>query len=150
MKKPVAVLIVSLAIGFALLGEGTTLLAANSVHSELATSARVRGAWTVTKVRTDPNLKVAALLDDDPAYMGAIVTFAGDAITWNSAKTNGKGTYDACKHPSYAMSADNPGFYAVKCDGDTSGFEMTVKPVNADTLIVNWYDGGILTLTRNP
>jgi hypothetical protein len=150
MKKAVASFITALAIGLTSLSGLAAPLVTNSAQSVPATSARVRGIWTVTKVRTDPNLKVAALLDDDPAYMGAMVTFAADAITWNSGKTNGKGTYDSCKNPKYSMSSDNPGFYSVKCDGDSSGFEMTVKPVNHDTLILNWYDGGILTLTRNP
>jgi hypothetical protein len=148
MKRSVASLLVLLPISLTALSGAPILLAANSAQSTPAVAARVRGVWTVTKVSTDPSAKVAALLDNDPAYFGAMVTFTGDAITWDSSKTNGKGTYDTCKNPHYSISSDTPGFYAIKCSNDSSGFDTTIKSVNHDTLIMNWYDGGILTLMR--
>lgn len=104
-------------------------------------SSMESGGWS------DPTLKVAALLDDDPSYIGATITFKSDAMSWNKAESKGNGNYSNCEKPTYAVSSEEPGYYAIKC-GDSSDFDATVKAVNHDKLILNWFDGGILTLTR--
>jgi hypothetical protein len=106
------------------------------------------GKWTVTKVGTPPDAVVAALVDNDPSYMGAILSFSADAITWDASKTNKKGTYDNCSNPGYGPSRDGQGFYAIKCGNDVWGFGVTFKVVNQNTMLLKWYDNGILTLTR--
>jgi len=148
MNKRTAFLLVIIAIGLTSLSQAPGLLAAGSPHSVPATAARVRGVWKVTKVSIDPSATVSALLDNDPSYFGATVTFAGNAITWNTDHTNGKGTYDSCNKPNYSISPHTSGLYVVKCSNNASGIDATVKMVNYNTLILNWYDGGILTLTR--
>jgi hypothetical protein len=148
MKKVTTYRLTRLAVGLAALSFAPWLLAGNSPQAATGIAAQVRGTWRVTKVTSDPALKVAALWDNDPAYLGAVLTFSNDAVSWNSAKTNGKGTYDNCKKPNYVASSDEPGYYTIKCGSDSSGFDTTIKAISHDTLILNWYDGGILTLTR--
>jgi hypothetical protein len=148
MKKFVALPVTLLALLLVGSGDVSSAIAAQTPQTKPFSAAQVAGVWKVTKVRTDPKSAVAALLDDDPSYVNATVAFSPDAMTWNSSKTNGKGNYDNCKAPTYAASSDTPGAYAITCSGDSSEFHPTVKPVSRDTLILNWYDGGILTLTR--
>jgi hypothetical protein len=147
-KRSVALLLMLMAMTLAGLSVVASAVGADNLQASQISAARVKGIWTVTKVSTDPHAAVAALLDDDPAYINATVTFSSDAMTWNSSKTNGKGNYDSCKGPTYSASPDDPGFYEIKCSGDSSDFHPTVKAFNRDTLILKWYDGGILTLTR--
>jgi hypothetical protein len=148
MKKFVALLTMMLAMTNVCVSNVSGVLAADNPQNKSLVASQIEGSWTVTKVRTDPSSAVAALLDDDPAYVNATVTFAPNAMTWNSSKTNGKGNYDSCKAPTYSASPDHPGFYAIQCSGDSSDFHPTVKAMNHDTLMLNWYDGGILTLMR--
>lgn len=149
MKKSVALPTMSLAIFLAGVCNVSGAIAAENPQNKSFSAAQVAGVWKITKVRTDPSAAVSALLDDDPSYVNATVTFSRDAMAWNSAKTNGKGNYDLCKSPTYSASPDHPGAYAITCSGDLSGFHSTVEVINHDTLILNWYDGGILTLTRD-
>jgi hypothetical protein len=148
MKRSATLPIILIAMALTGLGEVSRPLAADGPQDKQVVAARIEGVWTVTKVATDPNATVSALLDDDPAYIYATLTFSSDAITWISSKTNGKGNYDSCKAPTYSVLPDDLGFYAIKCTGDSSDFHPAIKAVNHDTLILKWYDGGILTMTR--
>jgi len=106
------------------------------------------GKWSVTKVGTSPEARVSALLDNDPSYMGAILSFSTAAITWDTRRTNKKGTYDNCSNPGYGPSRDGQGFYAIKCGNNVWGFGVTFKVVNQNRMLLKWYDDGILTLVR--
>ena len=120
-------------------------LASTGVHAGSG-KANPSGTWTITRVSTDPKAPVAALVDNDPSYFGATLTFTADAIRWDTSKTNGKGTYDGCDKPSYtkATSAGR----AVRCGSEAWGPNATLKSAGPRTFILQWYDGGILTLTK--
>lgn len=124
-----------------------TLAAALTAGAAAAETVSALGTWTVTGVRNDPSMQVTALVDDDPSYMGAKLSVSAGAITWNVDATNGQGTYDACAGPRFAAAE---GGLAVTCEGSAWGPEPTIlTPVSADRLELGWWDGGILTLTRD-
>lgn len=103
------------------------------------------GTWKVTRVEADPSMPVTAVVDNDPAYLGAGLTITSSAITW-SAKANGSGTYDDCAAPRFRP-AD--GGLAVTCGGAAWGPEAVLQPLSTNELRLSWYDGGILYLTRH-
>lgn len=105
------------------------------------------GAWTVTGVASDPSMPVTAVGDGDPAYLGAKLTVSRDRIGWDTAATNGSGTYDDCAGPRFAAGASG---VAVTCGGAPWGPPGAgLVPVSANELRLTWFDGGILTLTRD-
>lgn len=148
MSKAIAFQAAKLVICFLIVKQTPALLAADAPGNGVAIAGGLRGVWIVTKVMPDPNLAVARLLNNDPKYFGASLTFTRDAVSWDSSKTDGNGSYYNCNKPAYVISTDTPGFYAVTCDSDSPAFNATVKAIDRDTMILNWYDGGILTLTR--
>jgi hypothetical protein len=112
-----------------------------------AASVSAVGTWTVSKVRNDPSMDVTALVDDDPAYMGAKLTIAPDAIRWAKGRSNGEGTYDDCRRPAFVRTAAG---LEVLCDGgDWGPPEAVLRPLSADRMELEWYDGGVLTLSRD-
>lgn len=104
------------------------------------------GRWTVSAVRNQPDMAITALVDDDPAYLGAELSIAPGAIAWDAAATNGQGTYDDCARPRFAPSG---GVLSVACADGPWGPEATLRPLGRDRLELAWYDGGLLTLTRD-
>jgi hypothetical protein len=118
----------------------TPSLAADSHADDL------RGTWGVVAVRTDPALKVAALLDDDPSYMHASIVVTDDAIKWRHDKTNGSGNYEDCPSPTYKLQEGSTAVYTVACAGHdwVGSFRMR----GASHASLTWYDGGILSLVR--
>lgn len=104
------------------------------------------GTWTVTAVETDPSMPVTGVGDDDPSYMGAKLTISRGAITWNTAATDGRGTYDACSSPRFAPFARG---VVVTCGGEPWGPEATLVPASGNELRLPWFDGGILVLKRD-
>jgi hypothetical protein len=112
-----------------------------------AASFSAVGTWTVSQVRNDPSMQVTALVDDDPAYMGAKLTIAPDGIRWAKGASNGEGTYDDCRRPGFVLTAAG---LEVVCDGgDWGPPEAVLRPLSRDRLELEWYDGGILTLSRD-
>lgn len=103
------------------------------------------GTWSVTGVEADRTMPVTAVGDGDPAYMGAELSVTPTRIVWNTGATNGEGTYDDCASP--RLVASGPAI-SVMCGGEAWGPEATLTPLSADRLRLDWYDGGILTLTR--
>ncbi len=119
------------------------LLAAAPVAAEPVSAT---GRWTVTAVTNRPDMTVTALVDDDPAYLGAHLTIAPGSIAWDAAATDGRGTYDDCARPRFAPAG---GALAVACADGGWGPEATLRPLGRDRLELAWYDGGLLTLTRD-
>ena len=147
MKNVLTCLAISF-VGFAgipALAHSTT---ASASHVLPVTRALAAGKWKVTKVEVSPEVRVAALGDNDPEYQGAVITINSDAIAWDVSATNKKGNYESCARPTYAPSTDQPGLTAIQCNGKPWGFGVTVKAVSKNTLVLDWYDDGILTLTR--
>ena len=68
----------------------------------LAEQVSALGTWTVSAVETDPAMPVTGVGENDPSYMGAKLTITRDGISWNTAATDGQGTYDACPSPRLA------------------------------------------------
>lgn len=112
--------------------------------NDAATTFPLQGVWKVVKVRTDPTMTISALSDDDPRYLGAQVIVTGTSIVWNPKGTSGKGTYSTCTEPQYPRIAETSRAYAVKCGRDAWYF----KRIDRNTVTLNWYDGGVLTLKR--
>jgi hypothetical protein len=124
-----------------------TIAAALAAGPAAAETVSAVGSWTVTGVRNDPSMTITALVDDDPAYMGARLTVAANAITWAAGTSNGGGTFDDCAAPRFAASG---GAIAVTCAGVPWGPpDAVLKPLAQNRLELTWYDGGILTLTRD-
>lgn len=112
----------------------------------LAEQVSALGTWTVAAVETDPSMPITGVGVNDPAYMGAKLTIARDAIRWNTAAANGQGTYDACPAPRFAAAATG---VVVTCGGQPWGPDATLVPVASGELRLPWYDGGILVLKRD-
>lgn len=110
-----------------------------------AASLSAEGTWTVSSVETDPSMPVTAVANDDPAYLGATLTVTPARIAWNTAATNGEGSYDECVGPRFQRT---DGGLAIMCGTTAWGPEATLTPVSGDRLKLAWYDGGILILTR--
>ena len=115
------------------------------------------GVWHV--VRVDVNSDgMSTLVDDDPQFMGAAVEFSTHKIRWLKAAARPiDPAIDNCSEPPKVTSAgvDNPlsnfrvegGFNILCGDGDW-GPGGVVRPVDAETVVLFWYDKGILTLKR--
>ena len=102
---------------------GPVLAAAALVTAPAAAQqVSATGVWTVTGVRNLPDMAITALVDDDPAYLGAELTIGRDAINWVTDATNGQGTFDACAAPRFApgtaqtvLCADGPWGPTLRC-----------------------------------
>ena len=112
-----------------------------------AESVSAIGTWTVTQVETDPTMPITAVVEGDPAYLGAELVITRSAMTWNTAATNGQGTFDDCPSPRFSRGGD--GTIAVSCGGAHWGPEASLTPISANALRLGWYDGGVLILTRD-
>ncbi len=106
------------------------------------------GSWKVTAAGPSPDASVSALVKNDPSYMGAMMSVTTGTVSWDTSKTNQKGTYDTCTHPSFGPTRGAHGFYAITCDGKPWGFGASFRMVDQNTMLLKWYDGGVLTLTR--
>ncbi|MFC0009092.1 DUF4344 domain-containing metallopeptidase [Devosia nitrariae] len=101
--------------------------------------------WTVTAVESDPEMEISAIVEDDPSYMDAGLSISGDAMTWTSEPDGG--TFDDCADPD--LSPRDDGGYDVTCDGEPWGPEAVLTAIDPDTISLTWYDGAILTLSRD-
>jgi len=116
----------------------------------------LKGIWKVTAVAV-PNEGVQALVENDPQYMGAIVEFGTNNITWTKGtKTKPiDPSSDNCvatptlrswvADPDFPNEAPVKGGFTVMCADSEWG---TVLPENKKTMKLYWYDNGILTLTK--
>ncbi|GLU26152.1 MULTISPECIES: hypothetical protein [Brucella/Ochrobactrum group] len=140
--------IISIAVGMASLG--VPALAADFNYSSL------NGSWQVKAVSV-PKEGVQALVDNDPQYMGAIIHFGPNDITWT------KGTKIRPIDPSIDNCSTSPSLAPWKADPDDAdqqpikgGFSVvcrddvwgTIVPVDHKTVKLHYLDNGVLTLTR--
>lgn len=141
-------LLVSIVLGMASLAFPAP--ASDFTYSDLT------GSWKVDAVAV-PDEGVQALVDNDPQYMGAVIQFGPNDITWT------KGTeirpidpsIDNCDTaPSLTPWKADPndsdqqpikGGLSVMCGDDAWG---TVVPVDDKTVKLHYLDNGVLTLTR--
>ncbi|MET3924272.1 hypothetical protein [Devosia sp. 2618] len=107
------------------------------------------GNWEVTGVTVD-DTPVAALVTDDPSFMGAVLSIAADKIEWTKGTDERPidPTIDNCDQAANFALTD--GNYIVTCgDGGWGpGDGATIRPIDENDISLIWYDGGTLTLTR--
>lgn len=128
------------------------LLAATADYTML------EGSWRVDAVHVDSS-GVQAVVDNDPQYMGAVVTFSADHILWEkgtSQRPIDPATDNCLKSPTLTPAGENDpeqgyqvvGGFNVICGNEPWGPGAVVTvPVN-DTLTLYWYDGAILSLKK--
>ena len=118
------------------------------------------GTWRVARVTVNSD-GMQALQDDDPAYMGAVVQFSADKIVW--LKGTDKRPIDAendnCSaaprlSPATARNTETvfqvDGGFNVICGSYGWGPTAVLLPDSGGTVLLYWYDNGILTLKREP
>lgn len=115
-----------------------------------AAPAELVGDWEVTAVAVDDS-GIQALVKDDPAYMGAVLSIGEESLVWT------KGTDTRPIDPAIDDCAEGANFalmdgaYTVACGtgawGPGDGAVITL--LGEDEITVDWYDGGLLTLTRS-
>ncbi|WP_341895484.1 hypothetical protein [Ferrovibrio terrae] len=131
-----------------------TALAADFQYSNML------GKWVVRGVRLVDESGVQALLPNDAQYMGAVIEFRGDGISWikgtksrplpvlsffNCTQPPKLASLHRIERDEYAYRVD--GGYKVMCG---SRWDVPVLlPVDSSTVLLYWYDGGILLLRRN-
>lgn len=140
--------IVSLALGIASLA--LPALAADFNYSSLT------GSWQVSAVAV-PNEGVQTLVENDPQYMGAVIEFRPNDITWTKGtKTRPiDPSIDNCTtapsltpwkaDPNDADQQPIRGGFSVMCLDDVWG---TIVPVDHKTVKLHYLDNGVLTLKR--
>ena len=136
---------------------GAVLAMAPAAWGDGFSYAALNGDWQVTGVAVkDTPSGIQALVDNDPQYMGAVISFQPGKIVWlKGTKTRPVDpSIDNCTQapkltPAEHNSDDDggpvPGGYNVMCGSDAWGI---VVPVSADTIKIYYYDNGILTLRR--
>lgn len=105
------------------------------------------------------NTGIQAVVENDPQYMGAIVTFSPDKILWNKGTTQrpiDPATDNCLKKPALTSADENDpedgyqvagGFNVICGDEPWGPGAVVTAPVN-DTLTLYWYDGAILVLKK--
>lgn len=116
------------------------------------------GIWRVSGVAVNSD-GMSTLVDDDPQFLGAVLEFSVDKIVWlnGTPARSIVPEVDNCDAPPKVTSAgpDNPasnfqveGGFNVLCGDEDWGPGGVVQPVDADTMILRWYDNGLLRLLR--
>ncbi len=136
---------------------GLLVAAAPAAWGAAFSYAALNGNWQVTGVAVqDTPSGIQALVDNDPQYMGAVISFRPDKIIWlKGTKTRPVDpAIDNCTQVIKLTPADHngdddggpvPGGYNIMCGSDEWGI---VVPVSADRIKIYYYDNGILTLRR--
>ena len=142
---------------FVLLAGGIVAVSILPVGAAELNYTSLIGKWKVQGVKVSGS-GVQALVNNDPQYMGAEVEFAADKITWlRGTKAKPLDPSDNCKAIPKLTPADRndpdsgyrvKGGFNVLCGSAQWGPGAVVRPVQADTVSLYWYDGGILTLKR--
>jgi hypothetical protein len=106
----------------------------------------LNGAWVVREVKVAPG-KVQALVDNDPAYMGAVMQLSPARFRWTHGGDKPGGTLDdVCEGPR-VMPASRSGSL-VKCKLGSWGPPGARLRMVGGSLRLTWYDGAILELVR--
>ncbi|NNS09616.1 hypothetical protein [Erwinia sp. JH02] len=120
--------------------------------------ATLEGIWHVDAVHVD-STGIQAVMENDPQYMGAVVTFSSNKIMWSQGsaqRTIDPATDNCLKRPTLTSADENDpedsyqvaGGYNVICGDEPWGPGAVVTaPVN-DTLTLYWFDGAILVLKK--
>jgi hypothetical protein len=115
------------------------------------------GSWQVTGLAVqDTPQGIQALVDNDPQYMGAVISFQPDKIVWlKGTKTRPVDPQiDNCPQTPVLTPADHnsgvdggpvPGGQNIMCGTDLWGI---VVRLSADRIKIYYLDNGILSLSR--
>ncbi|AUX74417.1 hypothetical protein [Erwinia pyrifoliae] len=128
------------------------LLAATPDYSSL------QGIWQVEAVKVVDS-PVQAVVDNDPQYMGAEVTFSANNIVWNKGTPQRPidPTIDNCQQKPTLTAAGNndpeqgyqvTGGFNVLCGAEPWGPGAVVTPPQKGKMTLYWYDGAILSLKK--
>lgn len=106
--------------------------------------------WIVEGVTPDPDMKVTAVVENDPQYMVAWIAFSPDAIIWTKPGSGESidAAIDNCMAPTYSTT-EAGGFYDITCGTDSDAWG-SVMAVDDTHLTLNWRDGAILSLVQTP
>jgi hypothetical protein len=97
------------------------------------------GNWRIVRVRAAPG-PVQAVSDDDPNLMGAVLSISPDRLTWKAHK--GGFFTDTCPGPQ--IGPDD----SIGCAEGQFGPPEAHLTGEGSQLRLDWYDGAILTLSR--
>lgn len=122
--------------------------------------AALEGSWRVDAVHVDRS-GIQAVVENDPQYMGAEVTFSPDKILWNKGTQQrpvDPATDNCMKKPTLTPAEENdpeqgyqvPGGFNVICGDEPWGPGAVVTVPVKGTLTLYWYDGAILVLKKEP
>lgn len=125
-----------------------TMLCATPALANDAVPKDLLGDWTVSGVAV-ADTPVAALVTDDPAFIGAQLRIAEDSLIWvkgTDIRPIDPAIDDCDADPAFA---DTDGSYTVTCGGAPWGPGAVVHQVDKNEISLVWYDGGTLTLMRD-
>lgn len=118
----------------------------------------LQGRWQVQAVHVSSD-GIQAVVENDPQYMGAEVTFSSDKIIWT------KGTRERAIDPAIDNCSDKPNLtpadhndpemsyrvadgFNVLCGKQPWGPGAVVTVPTRGTMTLYWYDGAILAMKR--
>lgn len=116
------------------------------------------GTWQVDAVHVDTS-GVQAVVDNDPKYMGAEVTFSADNILWTKGTPQQPidAASDNCQHtPTLTSASENDpedgyqiaGGFNVICGDQPWGPNAVITLPKNDRMTLYWYDGAILSMKK--
>ncbi|MTD29157.1 hypothetical protein [Erwinia sorbitola] len=135
-----------------------SLLVSQPLMAAAPDYATLEGTWQVDAVHVDSS-GIQAVVENDPQYIGAEVTFSPDKILWTKGTPQrpvDPATDNCLKKPQLTSADENDpengyqvagGFNVICGDEPWGPGAVVTKPVN-DTLTLYWYDGAILELKK--
>ncbi|MCL4065847.1 hypothetical protein M3484_04620 [Pseudomonas sp. GX19020] len=132
-----------------------------SASMALAQGGLPLGDWQVTAVRLqDPSQQITAIIEDDPSYMGAVLSVTEGAMTWHPNGSEPENTaLENCIAPRVLPAAETAdpihsatGALAVLCGdgGQPWGPGAVYLSPAPGVMELWWFDQALLTLTRVP
>ncbi|MCX8958883.1 hypothetical protein [Erwinia psidii] len=138
----------------------TVLLASLSQLSCAATLSysTLQGRWQVQSVHVNSD-GIQAVVENDPQYMGAEVTFSSDSIIWTKGtkdrpidpaidNCSGKTSLTPADHNDPEMGYQVAEGFNVLCGKQPWGPGAVVTSPVRNTMTLYWYDGAILTMKK--
>ncbi|VDC33833.1 MULTISPECIES: hypothetical protein [Paracoccaceae] len=129
-----------------------------STATALAEGNLPLGEWEVTAVRLqDPSQRITAIIENDPSYMGVVLSIADEAMAWRPNGSVPESTaLEDCPGPIILPATESPdpihiepGAMAVLCgDGQAWGPGAVYLSPAPGVMELWWFDQSLLTLER--
>lgn len=113
--------------------------AAQTASGDQPSMSDLLGAWRVVSVEVADG-PVQALRKNDPSDMGAVLDIMPDRLSWRPRKSHSSS--DVCEGPRLSLSG------TVTCAKGVFGYAGATMKKIGKRLLLEWYDGAILTLER--